>query len=106
MTTLNSDAYLIVVVVVVICTLATFFPDGDLDSLRRKTLAKLSAVTDTRKLLRRVDLEDVAKDRRKNGGLALLDRPLILRVALGLDVDEREPKSVQAVLSVITPYQR
>lgn len=89
-------AYLIIVIVVVVCTFSAFLPDGYLDSLRGETLAKLGTVADTGEFLRGVDLEDITKDRGQNGRLALLNRPIIFLVGVGLNVDKGESKPVSA----------
>lgn len=52
---------LVVVVIITSASLATFFPDRDLNALGCKALAEICAVTNTWKLLGRVDLEDVTE---------------------------------------------
>lgn len=86
---------LIVVVVVIVGSSATFFPNRNLDALGREALAKLRAVADARELFRRVDLEDVTEDRGKDGRPATFNWEVALLAWWGLDVAEGESKSRQ-----------
>lgn len=57
----NQTLLLVVIVIITSACLATFFPDGDLDTLGCETLAEVCAIAYTWELLGRVDLEDVTE---------------------------------------------
>ena len=96
---------LIVVVVVLVGALVwVVLADGYLDSLAGKAFAERCALADTRELLGRIDLEDVAKDRGEDGRLADVDRA-VARLARSTDIDKGEAQPGACKLASVSRHQ-
>jgi hypothetical protein len=89
--TTSNILYVSLVVVIVIRSLLSLsvlalLPDGNFDSLKRETLAQGSALADSGKLFRRVNLEGLAEALRKNRGFTVVDSLRIASRAVALCV--------------------
>lgn len=82
-------------VVVVVATLGSLLPDGNLDTLCGEAFAERCALTHAWEFLRRVHLEHVAKHRGQHRRLAVDDRRLSVDHGRS-DVDKRESEAGRA----------
>lgn len=92
--------HLVIIVVVIIGSSATFLSNRNLDALVREHLAEVGAVADSRELLRRIDLEDIAENGSKNGRPAAFDWEITLLAWRRLNVAKGESESRQGHGSV------